>query len=71
MGSVLSYAADVCQILTLLLALPAAWMAVRKRARERRRLKYRPRHAGRGRPVCRAAYGRRYHALPVSSGRQA
>jgi hypothetical protein len=48
MGSVLGYAADVCQILTLLLALPAAWAAVRRRARERRLLKHCPRHARAG-----------------------
>lgn len=46
MEEVLHYAAEASEILALLIAIPGACTAARKRIREHRRRKYQPRHAG-------------------------
>ena len=45
MGQVVEYAAAVSTIVTCLIALPAACASARKWVRERRHVRYRPRHA--------------------------
>jgi hypothetical protein len=45
MAPMLSYAAEVSEVLTFLLALAGAWVSARKWLREHRSRGYRPRHA--------------------------
>lgn len=45
MASAVSYAANVCEILTFLSLLPGAWIAALRHIREYRRGVYRPRHS--------------------------